>query len=261
MPSADTLIIPVAKLPSKGYGYHITNIEIPPMVYADILEYQKDLDASKNALSDFQVMLRHLLLPLQHGADISLYDASALLATRSFASVCKELASPMTITYHCPVHDKQEQLQVTMDSIQFGFMDKALKKIKAVRLKDKERDIIIPTIGQFLELADNIKTLLPANNALRYLYILSMFADAYNSDSVDELVQDFLSADTEDIFTLEWLYAQITSGITGFNANCSNGKEPVVVFINTFKPITEIFQNILSNRIFDKVQIVFREDD
>lgn len=260
MPSADTLIIPVAKLPSKGYGYHITSLEISPMVYADILEYQKDLEASKNALSDFQIMLRHLLLPLQHGADISLYDASALLAFRSFVSVCKELSSPMTITYHCPVHDKQEQLQVTMDNIQFGFMDKALKKIKAVKLKDKERDIIIPTISQFLELSDNIKTLLPANNAIRYLYILSMFADAYG-ENVNELVQDFLSADTEDIFTLEWLYAQITSGITGFNANCHNGKEPVVVFIDTFKPITEIFQNILSNRVFNQVPIIFREDD
>lgn len=261
MPSAETLIIPVEKFPSQGYGYTFSTIEVPPLVYADILEYQKELQGSKNSLSDFLIMLKHLLLPLHNGDRISLYDATALLSLRSFASVCKDLTAPMTINYLCPIHNKQEQLQVTMENISFGKLDKAFKKIKAVKLKDKERNIFIPTIAQFNTLANSIKTLLPANNALRYLYILSMFQDAYEEDKVTELVNDFMTADTDDIFTLEWLYAQITSAFSGFKANCANGKEPVVVFIDTFRPITEIFQNILSNRIFNQVQIIFREDD
>lgn len=261
MPSAETLIIPISSLPSKGYGYHIDKLEIPPLVYSDILEYQKELISSQNALTDFLVQLKHLLLPLHRGEEISLYDAVTLMALRSFASVCKDIGSPMTVTYTCPVHHKQEQLQVTMDNIKYGNMDKALKKAKAVILKGKERNIFVPTIGQFTDLASRIKTLLPTNNALRYLYILSMFQDAYEEDRISELINDFLTADTEDIFTLEWMYAQITSAFVGFKAECSSGKEPVVVFIDSFKPITDIFQNILSNRIFSQIPIIFREDD
>jgi hypothetical protein len=265
------------KLPSTGLGYKFKKIAIKPMVYQEILNYQSDIEKSKNAVSEYLLQLKYLISSIPNGNNCLLYDAPAIMAVRSFSSTCKDINSTLTFSYMCPVHQKKEVMEVTLDKFHFNEIDKTFKKIKQVKLNEQVYDIRHPTVGDFINIAEEYKTKVPLKQGLKYLFILSMINDLYD-DSLEEdsntgihslkknqIIKDILNAKHDDIVVLEWLYRQITNGFDGFKATCKNdcqkeGENAVIVKIDSLIPITEVFQNILLSGLSSEIPIILGGD-
>ena len=268
--------IAVKRLPSTGFKYNFKKLVIKPLVYQEILDYQSDIEKSKNAVSEYLIQIKYLISNIPNGDNCLLYDAPAIMAIRSFSSTCKDINSTITFSYHCPVHDKKEVLEVSLDKFHFNEMDSTFKKVKQIKLNEQLYNLRHPTIADFVYIANEYKTRVPVKQGLKYLFILSMFDDLYDNGQDEDVVtnpliktqilKDILSAKHEDILVLEWLYRQITNSFDGFNATCKNnckteGDKPVVVKIDSLVPITEIFQNLLLSGLSGQIPIIFGETD
>lgn len=257
--------IPVDSLPSKGYGYSFNLLTIPQLVFSQILDYQAELEKQKNELSTLLVQLKHLVLNLEHGSEISMYDALPIMAIRTYTSASDKLTDYLKIKYYCPVHKKQEILEVKLGAMIFNDIDPNLTKIDEIRLNGNYHKFEIPTVKKFLDVANKFKTSVPINYAVKFIWLLSMFKDILGKEDDkfygNKILNDLLHANTTDIVTINKLYSMLTNAFTGFKATCKNGGEPVVVDINSISPITDIFRNILQTEKFDQTAIKYREID
>lgn len=256
--------IAVKRLPSTGKKYDFKKIILQPLVYKEILAYQSELEKSKNAVSDYICQLKNLILPIKHGDTLLMYDVPAVMALRAYGSVCKEINSQLSFSYECPVHHKKETLAVSLDKFHFNEIDKTYSKVQQIKLNEEVYDFKLPTVKDFLFIADTYKTRVPLNNALKYLLVLSHFSDLYEDSSMnkEQILYAVLNAKYEDVLVLEWLYKQITGCFDSFMANCKNeGGEPVMVKIDSLIPITDIFQNILLTGLSSEIPIILGEDD
>lgn len=256
-----TLSLPVETLPSKGYSYKFNAINIPRMTFSEILNYQSDMESSKNETSDFITLLNDIILPLQNGGDILLYDAIPVIAVKIYNSTAETLTDFIKIKYECPYHHKKETLEVRLSNFQFNDMDQKLKKIKSVILNGKSYDFHLPTVSDFLTITETFKLRLPVENSLKYFYLLSMFKASYEEKSRMEILYAIKNATSKDIVTLNSLYTMITNAFTGFNALCNNGEETVTVRLKTIYPVTDIFQNILESERLDETAFDLRKDN
>ena len=258
--------LPVESLPSKGYGYKFNMVRLPKLVFSQITEYSSEIYKCNNELSSFLCQLKHLLLNLPNGSEISMYDAIPLMAIRCYTSTSDKLTDFIKIKYHCPLHDRQEVMKVDMTKMKFNDIDPMLKKLKAVKLDGKYYDLRVPTVGEFVATANKIKMKLPKSHALKYLWMMSAFTgiekdDKENENLADRVLNAISKGDSKDIIALNKIYSLLTGAFTYFVAHCSEeGGEPVVR-IPTIEPITDIFQNILLNEEFDQDTFDFREDE
>lgn len=256
-----SLNIPVDNLPSKGYKYTVKSIEIPQMTFSSILSYQAEIEQCQNELSTFIAQLRCILMTLPDSEQLSLFDALPLIAIRVYASSCEQLTDYIKIKYQCPVHNKKETMEVRLKNMRFGDMDPLLKKIEFVKINDEKYKFKVPTVKEFLNIAELLKTRVPLSAALKYVYLMSMFEEAYNEKTRMTLLSAMFNATSKDIVTLNKLYQLITGAFLGFTATCNNGGESVTVPIDSIGPVTDIFQNILETEGFDETVLTLRENN
>lgn len=259
--------LPVSSLPSKGYGYKFNMVRLPKLVFNQITEYSSEVHKCNNELATFLCEIKHLLLNLQNGSEISMYDAIPLMAIRCYTSTSEKLTDFIKIKYHCPLHDRQEVMKVDMTKMKFNDMDPMLRKIKAVKLDGVFYDLRIPTVGEFVATAEKIKLKLPKTHALKYAWMMSAFtgiekSDKENENLADRVLNAISKSDSKDILALNKIYSLLTGAFTYFVAHCGDkeGGEPVVR-IPTIEPITDTFQNILLNEEFDQDTFDIREDE
>ncbi|MCQ2209219.1 MAG: hypothetical protein MJZ34_02895 [Paludibacteraceae bacterium] len=231
------------------------------MTFSDILSYQTDMEASMNEAAEFITLIKDIILPLQHGSEVLLYDAIPVIAVRIYNSTSESLTDFIRIKYECPIHHEKESLEVHLSNFNFEDMNKTFRRIKSVRLGQKDFDIIMPTVKDFLDVTDSFRLRVPVENALKYFYLLSLFKASYEDKNKLEILNAIKNATSKDIKTLNMLYEMITGAFTGFNAKCIHGKEPVTVRLSTIKPVTDIFQNILESEEFDEATFDLRKDD
>lgn len=257
--------IPVDSLPSKGYGYDFNLLEIPQLVFSQILDYQAELEKQKNELSTLLVQLKHLVLSLKNGPKISMYDALPVMAIRTYTSASDKLTDYLKIKYFCPVHQKKEIMEVKLGSMIFNDIEPDLTKIDSIRLNGNYYKFEIPTVQKFIDTANKFKMTVPLSHAVKFIWLLSMFKDILGNEEDkflgNKILKDLMNADAKDIVVLNKLYSMLTNSFTGFKATCKNGGEPVIVDINSISPITDIFRNILQTEEFDKTAIKYREID
>jgi hypothetical protein len=231
------------------------------MVFAEILEYQSDMEQCKNEASEFITLLKDIVLPLPHGEDILLYDAIPVIAVRIYNSTAETLTDYIKIKYECPVHKKKETLEVRLKNFKFNDMNPLLRKIRSVNINGKAYDFVLPTVKDFLTITETYKLKTPVNNALKYFYLLSMFKASYEPKTQLEILGALKSATSKDIVVLNSLYEMITNAFTGFMVMCKNGSEPVAVRLESISPVTDIFQNILESENIDEAAFDLRKDN
>ena len=253
--------LPVETLPSKGYNYKFKAVNIPRMVFSEILDYQADMERCKNETSEFITLLKNIVLTIPNGENILLYDAIPIIAVRIYNSTAETLTDFIKIKYECPVHHKKETLEVRLKNFRFNDMNPLLKKIKAVTIHGKAYDFVMPTVKDFIEITETFRLKAPVNNALKYFYLLSMFKDAYNPKHQLEILGALKTATSKDIVVLNSLYEMITGAFNGFMVTCNNESEPVAVRLNSISPVTDIFQNILESENLDEAAFDLRKDN
>ena len=238
--------IPVENLPSKGILYGFSNISISQLTYAKILDYKFDLEKQHNEVSLLITQLNHLIMDLPNGADISMYDAFALMAVRVYSSSSKDLSNQLSFDFECPIHHKIETVSVDIGSMKFEDMDPKLAEIETIKLNNERFRFRIPTVKEFIEVANSCKTLLPVKPyALKLIWLLSMFKDVSNKDERLKIIKSVTEATVvnDELLLLETLYQKMMSFKFMF-ATCKQGGEVNKFQINTIEPITSYFRHI-----------------
>jgi len=240
--------IPTDQLPSKGLLYPFSTLAVSRLKFSQIMEYSADLSYCQNELSRFLVQLKHLILNLPAGREVSMYDAIALIAIRTYMSTSADLTNNIRIKYQCPIHNKKEVIEVDLRSIRFEDIDEELVRVDTFRLGGKSYRFRIPTVAEFVDVAEHFKTSLPMNDLLatKYIWILSMFKDIMDKDKRMEILSAVKNATADDdgILVLNTLYKKLSGAFQYLVAYCDQGGEKVMVKIPTVEPITQYFLDL-----------------
>ena len=249
------MILTAQHLPSQGkFIYNQPGINILPLTFRQIFNYVSHPEAN-----DIMRYRRDLMLLSENDVNlefISLLDADYLIYFQKSITISTSLRY-MTTT-KCPKCG--EDFQHEIDTADFQFLDYIDSKVPSkITLGDKEYDIWVPTVAEFIKCLDNYVK----NNAsvdLDHIKLLSCFKDYNQMPRVIE--NAVLNCRGGDAATLIWLDGILFNRIKPIEVNCPNcseGGEPVLIEINIDHINKTFFRDFMWSNTSTQNQIHFEQ--
>lgn len=231
------MIIPSEKLPSAGQYKERPYIELKPMTYTQMKEY--DRYPCKTTIDKYLRDIDCLISKLPSWEGLLLFDLDSLIFSIKCISVSE--STKLKIPLNCP-KDGEFVAEFDLNELDFVTFDESKANIHSVKLSN-ETFIVNPlvTVGQFRDMLLEIgKYNIDIDRS--ELFALAMLSTDTSRSKVYNILN---KATTTDIALIMYLSQVLTSSLKPLKFKCPNCKEEVVVGIPDL--ITNLFRYVNLN--------------
>lgn len=244
------MIISVTDLPSKGYSYNIGSVNINPMTYKEICDYNKEL--SNTFIQKLYRDIRLLEKDVGENVinEIAYYDLDALMFIKKSYTISK--SSKLNISYTCSKCKEEVDGMINTEEIRYTEFDDIVKKISGIKLGDHFKyNIEFPKLGKVKKVCDIFMRF--NENIDESVFLLCCCIKEFDL-SPNEVKRNIENAVKEDILSIEF----ITKVMSGFYKEVTQvcpkcGGETVIRIQNL---MTDLFRLLRLNIKFDESKII-----
>jgi hypothetical protein len=243
------MILHSGDVPSKGRWSGKHTCALRPLTFMEIINYNSLTTGSKlkDLIRDIEVLeeMDESILKF------SLYDLEYLIFMMKVITITDDIDFRTTkVCKHCGT---ESLIQFSLAD--FKFIDvKKLKEIKAIRLRDGEFNIKMPTIGEFKFVLDKYK-MYSELDSLDAIKIISLFKDF--KEQSPEIEHAVLNATREDITALSLVEQTYLNNVEVLDRKCEHCDKTGGMVMRIDDSITSMFRGILQNNPPTEDQILF----
>lgn len=253
--------IPVAQLPSGGYGYSFPSVKIKPMTFLEITQYLENIPDPKDSLGKYLYNIELLIKDDPNIKNCYIMDVDFLIFYKKLCTVSDDLTYNVEIS--CPDCKSTISKSISFKTdIHFKQIDEKVMDGCAIKLGEHQYETIVPTVNDFMRV---FKVYLRYRKIqdLKMIKTIALIRDFESNGN--QVEQDVLGATHSDItllMALRELYYDRTEPIQVFCPNCNKGKKPeerrsVVVSVESL--ITDFFRELYINSPINESQILFKQ--
>jgi hypothetical protein len=246
------MLVQVSDFPSGGYNYSIGYIDIHPMTYKDIIEYNSYL--SNTFIQKLYRDIKCLDKDLGEDTVNSLlyYDFDFIMFTKKAIS----LIDPAKISLSCSCANCGSQFNFTIssDDLKYSEFNDDLKKIRGIKLgsNEKEYSIQMPTMRVIRSALDVFMKYKEDVNQEILLLCCSISEFETSPNEVKSMIENSIK---DDIINLKYI-SEVFSGLfKECNYTCPTCKKGGVTRINNL--MTDMFRLLSNNIEITKSKIIF----
>lgn len=243
------MIISVSDLPSRGYLYNIGSININPMTYKDINEYNKELSNTfiQKLYRDIKILEKDLGENIN---EVAYYDLDALIFIKKSYTISK--SSRISVTYKCEQCDKDVDGMINTEEIQYTEFDEIIKKLHGIKLGDGIMyNIEFPKLGKVKKVCDIFMRF--REDIDENIFLLCCCIKEFEL-SPNEVKRNIENAIKEDILSIEFVSRVMSGFYKEVTQICPKCGGKTVIRIQSL--MTDLFRLLRSNIKFDESKII-----
>ena len=252
--------IPVSQLPSGGYGYAFSDIQVSPMNFLQITRYLENLPEN-DPLERYLYEIKSLIDDDKRILDCYFMDVDFLIFYKKLITISDN--ATFNISISCPVCHESIRKTISLDKdIHFKQIDRNVMEGAIIELGGHKYETIVPTVRQFFKVFEKYLKY----RKIEDLEIIKTIALIKDFDIRGNQVEDdVLGAQHNDItllLALKELYNNRLEPIEVYCPKCNDGKEPeerrgITVSVETL--IVDFFREICNNCPLDGSKILFKQ--
>lgn len=241
------------QLPSGGYKYPFTTVNISPMNFLQITKYLEN--CPKDPLEKYLYDIRLLKQEDPRIEDCYVMDLDFLIFLKKLITVSDDLT--YTISAKCPSCGKILKKKISLENdIHFKQIDSKIMEGAQIRLGDRSYDTIVPTVKD-LEEVMGMYIRYKKITDIRLIKTISLIKNF--KIAANQIEKDVLEATHSDITLLLALQELYFDRLEGVELSCSCNKEgrgSMTVSVDSL--IVDFFRDILNNCPINESKILFK---
>ena len=232
--------IPVSQLPSGGYGYSFSDIQVSPMTFLQITKYLENLPEN-DPLERYLYEIKSLIEEDKRILDCYIMDVDFLIFYKKLITISEDASFTITVT--CPVCHESIKKTISLEQdIHFRQIDRNVMEGAVIELGGHKYEKI--------EDLDIIKT----------IALIKDFDIKGNQVEADVL--GAMHKDITLLLALKELYNNRLEPIEVYCPNCNNDKnieERRSITVSVESLIVDFFREICNNCPLDGSKILFKQ--
>jgi len=241
------------QLPSGGYKYPFTTVNISPMNFLQITKYLEN--CPKDPLEKYLYDIRLLKQEDPRIEDCYVMDLDFLIFLKKLITVSDDLT--YTISAKCPGCGKILKKKISLENdIHFKQIDSKIMEGAQIRLGDRSYDTIVPTVKDLEEVMGMYIRYRKITD-IRLIKTISLIKNF--KIAANQIEKDVLEATHSDITLLLALQELYFDRLEGVELSCSCNKEgrgSMTVSVDSL--IVDFFRDILNNCPINESKILFK---
>jgi hypothetical protein len=252
------MLLTAKHLPSQGkFIFNQPGLNVLPLTFKQIVNYMSNPEAN-----DVLAYRKDLKLLEENGINlefVSLLDADYLIYFMKSLTISDSLKYVTTVKCpHCG-----NSIQTEIDTANFNFLDYEDTKVPSrIVLGEKEYEIEIPTVAEFIKCLDNyVQNTVSVD--IDHIKLLSVFKDYNKAPRVIE--NEVLNCRGESAGALLWLEGMLFDRVTPIKVSCPNcqegsgGGEQVSINVNIDHINKTFFRDFMWNNPITEDKIHFKQ--
>ena len=252
--------IPVSQLPSGGYGYSFSDIQVSPMTFLQITKYLENLPEN-DPLERYLYEIKSLIEEDKRILDCYIMDVDFLIFYKKLITISEDASFTITVT--CPVCHESIKKTISLEQdIHFRQIDRNVMEGAVIELGGHKYETIVPTVREFFKVFEKYLKY----RKIEDLDIIKTIALIKDFDIKGNQVEaDVLGAMHKDItllLALKELYNNRLEPIEVYCPNCNNDKnieERRGITVSVESLIVDFFREICNNCPLDGTKILFKQ--
>lgn len=242
-------------LPSGGYNYNFTSINISPLNFLQITKYIEN--CPKDPMERYMYDIRMLADEEPNILNCYVMDLDFIIFFKKLITVSGDMN--YTITVKCPDCGKEIKKKISIESdIHFKQIDEKIMNGATIRLGDKTYDTIVPTVNDFLDVFSTYVRYKKISDIkmIKTISLISNFKIMGN-----QIEKDILEATHSDItllMALQELYFDRLEPIEIKCPTCSKEGRRGVVTVSVESLTVDFFRDIFVNCPINESKILFK---
>ena len=252
--------IPVSQLPSGGYGYEFSDIQVSPMTFLQITKYLENLPEN-DPLERYLYEIKSLIDEDKRILDCYLMDVDFLIFYKKLITVSDDASFTITVT--CP--DCHEQIKKTISlerDIHFRQIDRSVMEGAIIELGGHKYETIVPTVKQFFRVFEKYLKYRKIED-LEIIKTIALIKEfEVRGNQVEEDVLGAKHSDITLLLALKELYNDRLEPINVYCPKCNEEKGPEErrsITVSVGNLIVDFFREICNNCPIDGSKILFKQ--
>lgn len=250
--------IPVAQLPSGGFGYSFPAVRLKPMTFLEITEYLENIPDEKDKLGKYLYDIELLIKDDPNIKNCYIMDVDFLIFYKKLCTISEDLTYKIEVP--CPHCKKMISKTISFNSdIHFKQIDEKVMGGCTIKLGQHQYDTIVPTVNDFMKV---FKVYLRYRK-IQDLKMIKTIALIKNFDTDgNQVEQDVLGATHSDItllMALRELYYDRVEPIQLECRDCNKEGERGSVAVSVESLIVDFFRELYLNSPIDESKVLFKQ--
>lgn len=250
----------VSQLPSGGYGYDFSDIQVSPMNFLQITRYLENLP-SNDPLERYLYEIKSLIDEDKRILDCYLMDVDFLIFYKKLITVSDDATFNVSVT--CPVCHETIKKTISLErDIHFRQIDRGVMEGALIELNGHKYETIVPTVKQFFKVFEKYLKYRKIEDLdiIKTIALIKEFD--LRGNQVEEDVLGATHSDITLILALKELYNNRLEPINIECPACNSGKSieersGITVSVETL--IVDFFREICNNCPLDGSKILFKQ--
>ena len=252
--------IPVSHLPSGGYGYSFSDIQVSPMNFLQITRYLENLPEN-DPLERYLYEIKSLIDEDKRILDCYIMDVDFLIFYKKLITISEDASFSISVT--CPTCGESIKKTISLEhDIHFRQIDQNVMEGAIIELGGHKYETIVPTVREFFKVFEKYLKY----RKIEDLEIIKTIALIKDFDlRGNQVEEDVLGAKHKDItllLALKELYNNRLEPIEVYCTKCNEGKgveerRSITVSVETL--IVDFFREICNNCPLDGSKILFKQ--
>ena len=252
--------IPVSSLPSGGYGYEFSDIQVSPMTFLQITRYLENLPEN-DPLERYLYEIKSLIDEDRRILDCYIMDVDFLIFYKKLITVSEDASFTISVT--CPKCKETIRKTISLENdIHFRQIDRNVMEGAMIELGGHKYETIVPTVKEFFKVFEKYLKYRKLED-LDIIKTIALIKDfELRGNQVEE---DVLGAKHKDItllLALKELYNNRLEPIEVFCPKCNEEKdveERRSITVSVENLIVDFFREICNNCPLDGSKILFKQ--
>lgn len=252
--------IPVSQLPSGGYGYGFSDIQVSPMTFLQITKYLENLPEN-DPLEKYLYEIKNLIDEDKNILNCYMMDVDFLIFYKKLITISEDASFNIQIT--CPVCHESVTKNISLErDVHFRQIDENVMEGAIIELNGHKYETIVPTVKEFFKVFEKYLKY----RKIEDLEIIKTIALIKDFDlRGNQVEEDVLGATHKDItllLALKELYNNRLEAIEVFCPGCNEGKsqsERRGITVSVENLIVDFFREICNNCPLDGSKILFKQ--
>lgn len=249
-----------SQLPSGGYGYNFSSVQVSPMSFIQITHYLENVPEN-DPLEKYLYDIKNLLDEDKNIMDCYIMDVDFLIFFKKFITISGDMS--FNISIKCPECGKKLAKTIYMNKdIHFKQIDRSIMEGSYIELGGHKYETIVPTVRDFFKVFQRYLKYRTVTD----LKMIKTIALIKESDLLGNQVEnDVLNAKHSDVtllLALRDLYYDRLEKIEFFCEDCNKDKtkeERRSVAVSVESLIVDFFREICDNNPIDGSKILFKQ--